>query len=154
VKAPGRSRKATGGARKRTSTTGRADDARTRLMKSVRREHTAPEVAVRRHLHARGLRYALHRRDLPGRPDIVLPARRSVVFVHGCFWHGHACSHGAVQAKTNAAFWSTKIADNRARDRRKAAALRRLGWRVETIWECQVRDRRRLDRLCAVLLAR
>ncbi len=130
------------------------DDARTRLMKSVRREHTAPEVAVRRHLHAQGLRYALHRRDLPGRPDIVLPARGSVVFVHGCFWHGHGCAHGVIEAKTNAAFWATKIAANRARDRRKAAALRGAGWHVDTIWECQVRDARRLDALARKLLAR
>jgi DNA mismatch endonuclease, patch repair protein len=130
------------------------DNARTRLMKAVRHEHTAPEVAVRRHLHAQGLRYTLHRSDLPGRPDIVLPARGSVVFVHGCFWHGHDCAHGSVRAQRNAAFWAAKIDANRARDRRKAAALRRLGWHVETIWECEVRDVRRLEALSRRLLAR
>jgi DNA mismatch endonuclease, patch repair protein len=130
------------------------DDARTRLMKVVRREHTAPERAVRRHLHASGLRFSLHRADLPGRPDIVLPRRSSVVFVHGYFWHGHSCKHGAVASKTRSAFWAAKIDANRARDRRKAAALRRLGWHVETIWECQVRNPRRLEALSRRLLAR
>jgi DNA mismatch endonuclease (patch repair protein) len=130
------------------------DDARIRLMKSVRQAHTEPERAVRCHLHAAGLRFALHRADLPGRPDIVLPRRGSVVFVHGCFWHGHHCAHGSVKAKRNAAFWVAKIDANRARDRRKAAALRRLGWHVETIWECEVRDERRLEALSRRLLAR
>ncbi len=132
----------------------RADDARTRLMKAVRQAHTEPERAVRRYLHAQGLRFALQRADLPGRPDIVLPRRGSVVFVHGCFWHGHHCTHGSVKAKRNAAFWAAKIDANRARDHRKASELRRLGWRVETIWECQVRDARRLEMLSRRLLAR
>lgn len=113
---------------------------RAALMKQVRRSDTAPELAVRRFLHARGLRFRLHVRALPGTPDIVLPRYRTVVFVHGCFWHGHDCRHGVAQAKTNAEFWRGKIEDNRARDVRKAVALTQLGWRVETIWECQVRD--------------
>ncbi len=124
------------------------------LMKAVRQAHTEPERAVRRCLHAQGLRFALHRADLPGRPDIVLPRRGSVVFVHGCFWHGHDCAHGSVKAKRNTAFWMAKIDANRARDHRKASELRRLGWRVETIWECQVRDARRLEMLSRRLLAR
>jgi DNA mismatch endonuclease, patch repair protein len=128
--------------------------ARSRLMRAVGREDTAPEMAVRRWLHACGLRYSLHRRDLPGSPDIVLTKRRSVVFVHGCFWHGHRCAHGAVASKTRPRFWAAKIAGNRERDRRKAARLRRLGWHVETIWECQTRDPRRLERLSAKLLGR
>jgi DNA mismatch endonuclease, patch repair protein len=132
----------------------RPDDARTRLMKAVRQAHTEPERAVRRYLHACGLRFALHRADLPGSPDIVLPRRGSVVFVHGCFWHGHHCAHGSVKAKRNTAFWTAKIDANRARDQRKAAALRRSGWHVETIWECQVRDARRLEALSRRLLAR
>jgi DNA mismatch endonuclease (patch repair protein) len=123
-------------------------------MKSVRREDTSPELAVRRFLHASGLRYALHRADLPGRPDIVLPARRTAVFVHGCFWHGHGCAHGSVRAKTNAAFWAAKIAGNRARDRRQARQLRRLGWQVETVWECQLDRPGRLRALATRLLAR
>ncbi|MCC6853437.1 MAG: DNA mismatch endonuclease Vsr [Rubrivivax sp.] len=128
--------------------------ARTRLMKRVRREHTAPELAVRRFLHSAGLRYALHGARLPGRPDLVLPRRCTVVFVHGCFWHGHDCSHGSVQSKTNAPFWARKIADNRARDARQQDELRAAGWRVEVVWECQATDESFLRRLARRLLRR
>ncbi len=117
------------------------------LMKKVRRRDTAPEIAVRRYLHARGLRFRLHVRDLPGTPDIVLPRYRTIVFVHGCFWHGHDCRHGSVQARTNVEFWRRKIEDNRARDLRKTRALADLGWRVETIWECQVESAETLNAL-------
>jgi DNA mismatch endonuclease (patch repair protein) len=113
---------------------------RSRLMRRVGRENTAPELAVRRYLHAYGLRFRLHVSDLPGTPDLVLPSRRTVVFVHGCFWHGHDCSHGTVRARTNAAYWDAKIHDNRSRDLRKEQALRELGWFVETIWECECND--------------
>jgi len=123
-------------------------------MKAVRRSDTAPELAVRRHLHRAGLRFRLHVQPLPGTPDIVLPKRGTVVFVHGCFWHGHDCHHGRVQAKTNSAFWAQKIAANRARDSRKAAALRALGWFVETIWECETREPAKLNRLARRLLRR
>jgi len=108
-------------------------------MKSVRRKDTAPEIAVRSFLHRDGLRFRLHARDLPGTPDIVLPRFRTVIFVNGCFWHGHRCRHGTAKAKTNREFWLTKIADNRARDRRKRRELTRIGWIVETVWECQVK---------------
>jgi DNA mismatch endonuclease (patch repair protein) len=117
------------------------------LMKKVHRRDTAPEIAVRRYLHARGLRFRLHVRDLPGTPDIVLPRYRTIVFVHGCFWHGHDCRHGSVQARTNVEFWRRKIEDNRARDLRKTRALADLGWRVETIWECQVESAEILNAL-------
>lgn len=106
-------------------------------MKRVGRKDTAPELIVRRFLHRQGLRFRLHVRQLPGTPDIVLPRYKTVVFVNGCFWHGHMCAHGSVRAKTNRAFWDDKIAGNKARDRRKAAALKALGWNVERIWECQ-----------------
>lgn len=129
-------------------------DQRSALMRSVRREHTAPELEVRRFLHARGLRYSLHSPDLPGRPDIVLPRRHTVVFVHGCFWHGHDCRHGSVKSKRNAEYWGRKILANQERDQRKAAGLKALGWRVETVWECQVRDLRVLERLARALLQR
>jgi DNA mismatch endonuclease (patch repair protein) len=109
-------------------------------MRAVRQAHTAPELTVRRFLHRQGLRYSTHVAALPGRPDIVLPRRRSVVFVHGCFWHGHTCPHGAVQAKTNSKFWSEKIIQNQARDARKEDALRNSDWHVEVVWECQVED--------------
>lgn len=97
-------------------------------MKSVGRKDTAPELAVRRYLHSRGLRYCLHVHDLPGTPDIVLPRYRTAIYVHGCFWHGHDCKHGSVQARTNREFWQSKIETNRERDVRKATALRQLGW--------------------------
>lgn len=120
---------------------------RSDLMKRVARKDTAPELSVRRHLHALGFRYRLHGRALPGTPDIVLRRFRTVIFVHGCFWHSHHCAHGRVQAQSNKRFWKQKLADNKARDQRKASALRRLGWKVETVWECQSRNARALDRL-------
>jgi len=123
-------------------------------MQRVARKDTVAELAVRRYLHAQGLRFRLHVHGLPGTPDLVLPGRRTVVFVHGCFWHGHTCRHGAVRARTNASYWDAKIRDNRERDQRKAAALRKAGWLVETIWECESRDARRLGRLAAKLLRR
>jgi DNA mismatch endonuclease (patch repair protein) len=101
-----------------------------------------------------GLRYVLHPASLPGRPDLVLPRRRSVVFVHGCFWHGHDCAHGAVRAKTNAAFWEAKVLDNRRRDARKAAELRAAGWHVEVIWECETKIESVISRLGRRLLRR
>ncbi|MCL4183555.1 MAG: DNA mismatch endonuclease Vsr [Burkholderiaceae bacterium] len=110
---------------------------RSALMKSVGRKDTAPEVAVRRYLHRHGLRYRLHVRDLPGTPDIVLPRYRTAIYVHGCFWHGHDCKHGSVQARTNREFWRSKIAANQERDDRKAKALTELGWTVQVIWECE-----------------
>lgn len=123
-------------------------------MKQVRRQDTAPELAVRRYLHALGLRFRLHGTDLPGRPDIVLARRRSVVFVHGCFWHGHSCRHGSVKARNNAAYWTSKLDDNRARDLRQQRALRAAGWRVEVVWECQVARSAVMNRLALRLLSR
>lgn len=123
-------------------------------MKRVGRKDTAPELAVRRYLHAQGLRFRLHARDLPGTPDLVLPRRRTVIFVHGCFWHGHSCAHGRVRARSNAAYWEAKIRDNQSRDMRKTEVLRGLGWFVETIWECECGDRTRLRSLKKILLRR
>lgn len=123
-------------------------------MRSIRREDTLPELAVRHHLHRRGLRFRLHVKSLPGSPDIVLPRRRTVVFVHGCFWHGHTCRHGSVKPRHNSEFWAQKIEANRARDRRKAKQLRELGWKVETVWECQCLDHALLDRLADRIAAR
>ncbi len=112
---------------------------RSRNMAAIRSVNTRPEVRVRSALHALGFRFRLHRKDLPGRPDIVLPKHRTVIFVHGCFWHCHRCKYGSVVPATRAAFWAAKRAGNVARDRRNAAALRRLGWRVLVLWECEVR---------------
>jgi len=120
---------------------------RSALMKRVGRADTAPEMAVRRHLHRRGFRYRLHVRDLPGTPDIVLPRYRTVVFVHGCFWHGHDCPHGVARARSNADYWNGKIEQNRRRDERKVDAVRELGWNVEVVWECEAGDLRELARL-------
>lgn len=123
-------------------------------MRAVKRQDTAPELAVRRVLHAAGLRYRLHADHLPGTPDIVLPRRGTVIFVHGCFWHGHHCRHGQVAAKTNALFWAEKIEANRRRDARKCRELRQLGWAVETVWECSVGKPRAMHALTRRLLAR
>jgi DNA mismatch endonuclease (patch repair protein) len=98
---------------------------------------TKPELLVRKHLHLAGLRFRLHRANLPGRPDIVLPKYATVVFVEGCFWHGHRCQKRRIPA-TNTKFWASKIATNRARDQRNHRALRRAGWQVLRIWECQL----------------
>ena len=107
-------------------------------MERVRRKDTAPELAVRRRLHAAGFRYGLHSNDLPGRPDVVFRPLRIALFVHGCFWHGHQCVHGAVKSKSNSDYWDRKIETNRARDKRKNEELRRIGWRVIEVWECEV----------------
>ena len=108
-------------------------------MRRVGSKDTGPELAVRRLLTALGLRYRLHRKDLPGAPDIVLPGRRLALFVHGCFWHGHDCKRGARAPKTNADYWRAKIARNVARDAASLAALADLGWWAEVIWECELK---------------
>lgn len=114
-------------------------EVRSRVMAQVRSQGTRPELAVRRELHALGYRFRLHRRDLPGRPDVVLPKYRLVIFVNGCFWHGHRCRDGQLPT-SNAEYWESKIGRNRARDRRATRELNRLGWRVQTIWTCRLRQ--------------
>ncbi len=113
---------------------------RSAVMRAVKSSGTKPEMIVRRALHGMGLRYGLHRKDLPGKPDIVMPKWRTVVFVHGCFWHGHDCKRGARRPATNSDYWIAKIARNRARDAKCGAELAEMGWRVIVIWECQTRD--------------
>jgi DNA mismatch endonuclease (patch repair protein) len=125
-------------------------ETRSRMMRAVGRRNTGPELAVRRALHAAGLRFRLHRRDLPGTPDIVLPRRRVAIFVHGCFWHGHDCRAGRAPVSRES-YWGPKIVENRARDARQAAALEALGWTVLTIWECETRDASRLAAVAAEL---
>ena len=110
-------------------------------MRAVRSKDTAPEMLVRRLAHALGYRFRLHRKDLPGHPDLAFPGRKAVVFVHGCWWHGHDCRRGARAAKTNADYWSAKIARNVERDRTAQHALAAAGWRVLVIWECDTKDR-------------
>ena len=111
-------------------------------MAGIHGRNTKPELLIRKALHARGLRYRLHRRDLPGRPDLAFPSRRAVVFVSGCFWHGHDC-HLFKWPSDNAAFWREKIGRNQERDARTLAALNAAGWRVMTVWECAMRGRGR-----------
>lgn len=112
---------------------------RSRLMARIGPKNTKPELTVRRMLHAAGWRYRLHRKGLPGTPDIVFGTRRAVLFVHGCFWHGHHCRLGRLP-KTRIEFWSEKIAGNRTRDLRKVNELVEQGWRVMTIWQCGLKD--------------
>lgn len=112
-------------------------------MSRIRGKDTKPEMIVRRALHARGLRYRLHDRKLPGRPDLVLPRYRAVIFVHGCFWHGHACASFHLP-RTRAEFWATKICGNQTRDVSHIDALIKLGWRVIVIWECVLRGTTRI----------
>lgn len=117
------------------------------LMSRVRGENTTPELTVRKYLHALGFRYRLHDRNLPGKPDIVLPKYRTVVFVHGCFWHRHRGCRYASMPKSNVKFWKGKFELNVARDKRNAAALRKAGWRCLTIWGCEAKLNENLDRL-------
>ncbi len=123
------------------------DDIRSQTMRAVKSKDTKPEWIVRRLLHAAGFRYRLHVKNLPGKPDLVFPTRRKVVFVHGCWWHGHDCARGARPAKTNACFWSTKIARNVDRDREHLAALRADGWKAHVVWECEIKKPGLLARL-------
>ena len=111
-------------------------------MQRVRGRNTKPEMLLRQGLHARGFRYRLHQKTLPGRPDLVLPKYRAVIFVHGCFWHGHDCPLFKWPA-TRQEFWRKKIEGNRVRDARAIEALRAAGWRVLIIWECAIRGSRR-----------
>jgi DNA mismatch endonuclease (patch repair protein) len=122
-------------------------DAATRsaVMRRVKGRDTTPEMRVRRLLTRLGARYRLHRKDLPGSPDIALPGRRLAIFVHGCFWHGHDCARGARVPKANRDYWLAKVARNRARDVRARDGLKALGWRVETIWECALKDEAALE---------
>lgn len=118
-------------------------EARSRLMARIGGRNTKPEVTLRKALFRLGFRYRLHPRDIPGRPDMVFPRWRAVVFVHGCFWHGHGC-HLFKWPKGNAEFWQVKITGNVERDRRTLDALAAQGWRVLTVWECALRGRGRL----------
>ncbi|WP_265587965.1 very short patch repair endonuclease [Sphingomicrobium arenosum] len=125
--------------------------ARSRLMARVRSRNTKPELRVRQALHALGYRFRLHRRDLPGTPDIVLPRYRTAIFVHGCFWHRHEGCRKTTMPKTRASYWRDKFAANVARDRRKQDALEHAGWRCVTVWECETENEVSLrDRLISL----
>ncbi|HEX7891972.1 MAG TPA: DNA mismatch endonuclease Vsr [Ramlibacter sp.] len=118
---------------------------RTALMKAVKTKNTAPELAVRSLLHRMGYRFRLHRKDLPGTPDIVLPKYRSVILVHGCFWHAHGCHLGRAP-KSKLEYWQPKLNRNKERDVEKGALLKMAGWRVLTVWQCETSNQERLER--------
>ena len=124
---------------------------RKRNMAAIRGKHTKPEMRVRPMLHSLGYRFRLHRKDLPGKPDIVLPKYRIAIFVNGCFWHCHKCKYGRVAPATRAEFWAAKRQSNVDRDKRKKSELKSEGWKVFTIWECDTRDAQTLaDKLMAI----
>jgi len=122
------------------------DPQRSKTMRAVKGKDTKPELFVRRLLHRNGYRYRLHRSDLPGKPDLVFPGRRKVIFVHGCFWHGHHCKRGDREPKTNVSYWRPKIARNRERDERNKARLQDMGWNVLVVWECEVKPAGKLEK--------
>jgi len=116
---------------------------RSRMMSGIRGKDTKPEMLIRRALHARGFRYRLHCKDLPGKPDLCFPKYRAVIFVHGCFWHGHDC-HLFKWPKTRPEFWREKIGRNREVDRRAIGLLEAAGWRVGVVWECALKGRQKI----------
>ncbi|WP_415714434.1 very short patch repair endonuclease [Roseibium sp.] len=124
---------------------------RSRIMRSIKGKDTKPELKVRRLVHALGYRYRLHRRDLPGQPDIVFGAKRKLVFVHGCFWHGHSCKRGSRKPKTNLEYWSSKIQKNMTRDKSNLRDLQKQGWEVLIVWECELNHATLEDRLVTFL---
>jgi DNA mismatch endonuclease (patch repair protein) len=120
---------------------GLTPERRTENMRRIKSKNMKPEMLVRSSVHRLGYRYRLHRTDLPGKPDLVFPARRKIIMVHGCFWHGHdnpACVDGRRQPKSNLEYWLPKLARNKERDRQHDAELTRLGWSVLTVWECEI----------------
>jgi DNA mismatch endonuclease (patch repair protein) len=112
---------------------------RRQIMSAVKTKDTLPELRLRSIIHRMGYRYALHRADLPGRPDLVFPSRRKIIFVHGCFWHGHRCRYGKLP-KSKLEYWRPKVALNQKRDRRQQRILRGQGWSVMVVWQCQLKD--------------
>lgn len=122
----------------------RSTEQRRRIMQSVKRRDTGPEMAVRHLLYRAGYRYRLHVKGLPGSPDVVFTSRRKVVFVHGCYWHGHGCRKGKLP-KSRLDYWDEKIAANRARDARKESELQAGGWQVMSVWQCEIADMETLE---------
>ena len=121
-------------------------------MRAVHAKDTAPELFVRSMLYRLGYRFRLHRKNLPGAPDIVFPGRKSVIFVHGCFWHGHDCARGQLPT-SNVAFWEEKIHRNKERDARVRQQLKSEGWMVLTVWQCETKDVTRLEQRLGRFLA-
>lgn len=120
---------------------------RSRNMSAIKGKNTKPEMIVRRFLHHKGYRFRLHRKDLPGKPDITLARYKTVIFVHGCFWHQHSNCNNAVMPKTNVAFWQDKLNGNIVRDKKNTLLLQEKGWQVLTIWECEVTSESNMEKL-------
>ena len=127
---------------------------RSRTMRAVEGRDTGPEMTVRRLAHGMGYRYRLHRKDLPGKPDLVFPGRRKVIFVHGCFWHQHACPRGSRSPKSSRDYWIPKLKRNKQRDAENQSRLREMGWDVLVIWECEMKDRDALKERIAAFLGK
>jgi DNA mismatch endonuclease, patch repair protein len=127
----------------------RTAESRSALMAGVRQKNTSPEMIVRRLLHRMGYRFRLHRKDLPGRPDVVLPRLKKVIFVHGCFWHQHDCKKASLP-KSNVEFWTEKLGKNVQRDQRTNEHLELLGWTTLTIWECETKH---IDNITSKIIA-
>ena len=119
---------------------------RRRCMAAIGAKHTRPELLVRRAVSSLGYRYRLHSKNLPGKPDLVFAGTRKVIFVHGCFWHRHRCKKGQALPKNNELFWSKKLSDNIARDRRIRSALKKSGWTSLVVWECETKEKLKLIR--------
>lgn len=130
--------------RRRSGVSARTDvfspEKRSEVMRAVKSKDTKPELALRKALFALGYRYRLNVKALPGKPDLVFPKYRTVIFVHGCFWHGHSCKRGKRVPKSNTEYWTSKIARNKARDKKNAAELKKLGWRLFSVWECELKN--------------
>lgn len=132
-------------------------ETRSYVMSRIRSKDTKPEILVRKFLFSKGFRYKIHDKKLPGKPDIVLPKYNTVIFVHGCFWHGHKNCKFASEPKTRTEFWLDKISNNKIRDKKHSRNLKKLGWYVITVWECHLKPAKRnktLDKLLRNLLAR
>ncbi len=127
-------------------------EVRARTMRAIKSKDTQPEMIVRKLVHSLGYRYRLHRRDLPGVPDLVLPRFRKVIFVHGCFWHGHDCKRGARAPKDNADYWQQKRRNTRERDVSQLASLENAGWQPLVIWECELKNHSALIRKIKLFL--
>jgi DNA mismatch endonuclease (patch repair protein) len=115
-------------------------------MRAIKARDTKPELIVRKLITQLGFRYRLHRKGLPGRPDLAFPGRRAIIFVHGCYWHRHSCRRGRSLPATNARFWKEKLEKNARRDKKHINALREMGWRTLVIWQCELKDLGQLSR--------
>ncbi len=128
-----------------------SSEKRSLMMSGIKEKDTQPEIAVRKFLHANGFRFRLHRKDLPGKPDIVLPKINTCIFVHGCFWHRHNCKKGRHLPKSNVDFWKAKLEKNKTRDQKNKQALMKLGWNVLVVWECHINNPTKMKKLISDL---